>query len=112
MTMSRMLMGVAVLALLLGACATNDEALAERDRIINEKNAKIETLNQQLADWYGVEGIEGREMRRVDLPPDLPRGGRQLAEHRAGSGGKRCFQLDPGNRPDPPFHTDGLCDRR
>lgn len=64
MTMSRMLMGVAVLGLLLGACATNDEALAERDRIINEKTAKIEMLNQQLADSKQTQTIMDMELEK------------------------------------------------
>ena len=64
MTMSRMLMGVAVLGLLLGACATNDEALAERDRIINEKTAKIEMLHQQLADSKQTQTIMDMELEK------------------------------------------------
>jgi len=32
-------------------------------------------LNETLANWYGVEGVKGNEMRKVDLPADGPRGG-------------------------------------
>jgi hypothetical protein len=32
-------------------------------------------LNERLAKHYGIEGVEGDEMRRVELPPDSPRGG-------------------------------------
>jgi len=32
-------------------------------------------LNERLAEHYGIEGVEGDEMRRVELPPDSPRGG-------------------------------------
>jgi len=32
-------------------------------------------LNQRLAEHYKIEGVEGREMRLVKLPPDSPRGG-------------------------------------
>lgn len=32
-------------------------------------------LNQQLAAHYGIGGVEGAEMRRVELPADSPRGG-------------------------------------
>ncbi len=32
-------------------------------------------LNERLAKHYGIEGIRGDEMRRVDLPPGSPRGG-------------------------------------
>jgi hypothetical protein len=32
-------------------------------------------LNEALAKHYAVDGVQGDEMRRVDLPPDSPRGG-------------------------------------
>ena len=32
-------------------------------------------LNDRLATLYGIEGVEGDRMRKVDLPPDSPRGG-------------------------------------
>ena len=32
-------------------------------------------LNRRLAAFYGISGVEGREFRRVDLPPDSHRGG-------------------------------------
>ena len=32
-------------------------------------------LNEDLAKHYGIEGVTGRAMRRVTLPPDSPRGG-------------------------------------
>lgn len=32
-------------------------------------------MNEKLAEHYGVPDVEGREMRRVELPPDSPRGG-------------------------------------
>ncbi|MGH7137930.1 MAG: DUF1588 domain-containing protein [Pirellulales bacterium] len=32
-------------------------------------------LNERLANHYGIEGVEGDEMRRVELSPDSPRGG-------------------------------------
>jgi mono/diheme cytochrome c family protein len=32
-------------------------------------------LNEELANHYGVPGVQGREMRLVKLPPDSPRGG-------------------------------------
>mgnify|MGYP006273320813 CR=1 FL=1 len=31
-------------------------------------------LNEKLATHYGIEGVTGSQMRRVDLPPDNPRG--------------------------------------
>lgn len=32
-------------------------------------------LNEELAEHYGIAGVTGREMRKVQLPPDSPRGG-------------------------------------
>jgi hypothetical protein len=32
-------------------------------------------LNEELAKHYGIEGVTGREMRKVQLAPDSPRGG-------------------------------------
>jgi hypothetical protein len=32
-------------------------------------------LNERLAGYYGVPGVEGDEFRKVRLPPDSPRGG-------------------------------------
>lgn len=32
-------------------------------------------LNRQLADHYGIDGVEGNEFQWVKLPPDSPRGG-------------------------------------
>ena len=32
-------------------------------------------LNERLAAFYGIPGVEGRQFRRVDLPPDSHRGG-------------------------------------
>ena len=32
-------------------------------------------LNRRIAEHYGIPGVNGVAMRRVDLPPDSPRGG-------------------------------------
>jgi len=32
-------------------------------------------LNERLADHYGISNVQGTEMRRVNLPPESPRGG-------------------------------------
>ncbi|MEO1065626.1 MAG: DUF1588 domain-containing protein, partial [Actinomycetota bacterium] len=41
-----------------------------------EEDNKIRTfLNERLATYYGIEGVEGEEMRRVELDPESPRGG-------------------------------------
>ncbi|WP_158633615.1 DUF1592 domain-containing protein [Tautonia sociabilis] len=52
------------------------------EHVVREDRSLVELLdsdytflNERLAELYGIEGIEGDEMRRVDLPPDSPRGG-------------------------------------
>jgi hypothetical protein len=37
--------------------------------------ARYTFLNETLAEWYGIEGVKGNHMRRVDLPKDSARGG-------------------------------------
>ena len=52
----------------------NDQV--RRDRGVAELlSARYTFLNERLARHYGVPGIVGDRMRRVDLPPDSPRGG-------------------------------------
>ena len=50
--------------------------------VINEDRSLLELidsrytfLNESLAKHYGIEGVTGREMRKVELPEDSPRGG-------------------------------------
>ena len=38
-------------------------------------NANYTFLNEPLAEWYEIEGVEGNNMRKVDLPKDSDRGG-------------------------------------
>lgn len=38
-------------------------------------SANYTFLNQQLAEWYGIDGVEGKEMRKVELKPHSHRGG-------------------------------------
>jgi hypothetical protein len=52
------------------------------EHIINEDKSLTELidsnytfLNERLAEHYGIEGVEGREMRLVELPEDSLRGG-------------------------------------
>jgi hypothetical protein len=49
--------------------------LRENRNVVELLDSDYTFLNQQLAEFYGVPGVEGREMRRVTLPPDSPRGG-------------------------------------
>ncbi|HVY32927.1 MAG TPA: DUF1592 domain-containing protein [Caulobacteraceae bacterium] len=47
-----------------------------RDRSVVELlSARYTFLNERLAKHYGVPGVVGERMRRVDLPADSPRGG-------------------------------------
>jgi hypothetical protein len=50
--------------------------LLEEDRSLLELiDSDYTFLNETLAKHYGIEGVEGREMRRVTLPPEHARGG-------------------------------------
>ena len=63
------------------------EAAAEESRLFfqemlrrnlpvrNVVDSKFTFLNERLAVHYGIPGVRGVAMRRVDLPPDSPRGG-------------------------------------
>jgi len=52
------------------------ESILRGDRPISDFLAANYTfLNQRLAVFYGLPGVEGAEFRRVDLPPDSHRGG-------------------------------------
>ncbi len=52
------------------------EYLVREDRSLVELlDADYAFLNEDLAKHYGVEGVDGREMQRVSLPADSPRGG-------------------------------------
>jgi hypothetical protein len=50
--------------------------------VINDDRSLLELidcnytfLNEELAKFYGIPGVTGKEMRKVMLPPDSPRGG-------------------------------------
>jgi hypothetical protein len=52
------------------------EHIARNDRDLLELiTADYSFLNAELANWYGVPGVEGGEMRKVALPPESHRGG-------------------------------------
>ncbi len=51
-------------------------------RVLREDRSLVELLdghytylNEELAKHYGIDGVKGKEMRLVELPPDSPRGG-------------------------------------
>jgi hypothetical protein len=52
------------------------EEMLRRDLPVrNVVDSNFTFLNERLAVHYGVPGVKGVAMRRVDLPPDSPRGG-------------------------------------
>ena len=52
------------------------EHLLKEDRPLTELiDSPYTFLNEELAKHYGIEGVTGRGMRKVTLPPDSPRGG-------------------------------------
>ncbi len=62
--------------------AMRDETLAYFDYIVRENRNVLELIdsnytfvNESLAKHYGIEGVKGDLVRRVELPPGSPRGG-------------------------------------
>lgn len=62
--------------------AMRDETEMHFAHLVQEDRSLLELidcdyafLNERLAKHYGIEGVEGSEMRQVRLPPDSPRGG-------------------------------------
>ncbi|MDQ8179198.1 DUF1592 domain-containing protein [Pelagicoccus sp. SDUM812005] len=49
--------------------------LREERNVLDLIDSNYAFLNEELAEHYGIEGVEGEEMRRVALPADSPRGG-------------------------------------
>ncbi len=50
--------------------------IARTDRSVLELiDSDYTFLNDQLAKFYAIEGVDGKEMRKVTLPKDSPRGG-------------------------------------
>ena len=52
-----------------------DYVLREDRDVLELVDSNYTFLNEKLAEHYGIEGVKGDEMRRVDLPVDSPRGG-------------------------------------
>ncbi|MFT5470659.1 MAG: hypothetical protein ACI8UO_005789 [Verrucomicrobiales bacterium] len=51
------------------------EILSQNHSVQNFIDSDFAMLNQPLARFYGIEGVEGLEMRRVELPEESVRGG-------------------------------------
>jgi hypothetical protein len=47
----------------------------EDRRVLELIDSDYTFLDERLAEHYDIEGVEGRRLRRVDLPEDSPRGG-------------------------------------
>ena len=77
-------------------------------------------LNRRLAEHYGIEGVEGQEMRKVVLAEDSPRGGllTQASIHKITANGTTTSPVPRGNfvldnllgqpAPPPPAGVEGL----
>ncbi|WP_169979877.1 DUF1592 domain-containing protein [Tautonia rosea] len=52
-----------------------DELLRQNLSLANFVSSDFSFLNGRLADHYGIPGVEGLAFRKVDLPPNSPRGG-------------------------------------
>ncbi|MEI9894835.1 MAG: DUF1592 domain-containing protein [Chthoniobacter sp.] len=60
------------------------EAIIKEDRPVTDLiDADFTFLNEDLARYYGIEGVSGKEFRRVTLPKDSPRGGGDYSRQRA-----------------------------
>ncbi|MHA3775407.1 DUF1592 domain-containing protein [Verrucomicrobiota bacterium sgz303538] len=51
------------------------ELLNQNLSVSNLIHSDFAMLNSRLAAHYGIDGVEGEELRRIVLPPDSPRGG-------------------------------------
>ena len=49
--------------------------LHENKSVLDLIDCNYTFLNERLAQHYGIPGVKGREMRKVELPADSPRGG-------------------------------------
>ena len=49
--------------------------LRENKSVLDLIDSDYTFLNERLAQHYGITDVTGRDMRRVELPPDSPRGG-------------------------------------
>jgi hypothetical protein len=54
---------------------TFDYVMREDRNLLELIDADYTFANERLAEYYGIPGVKGNEMRRVELPKDSPRGG-------------------------------------
>ena len=62
-------------------------------------DADFTFVNRRLADHYGIDGIKGMQMRKVQLPPDSPRGGllAHASVHKITANGTTTSPIPRGN---------------
>lgn len=73
--------------------------LLRNDRsVLNFLDSEWTMLNERLAGFYGIEGVNGDEFRVVALPADSPRGGLlgMAGVHKWGSDGSRTKPVERG----------------
>jgi len=89
------------------------EVLTHDLSVLNFLDSDWTMVNEPLAAWYGLPGVNGAEFQRVALPPGSPRGGLvgMAALHKWGSDGNRTKPVERGkyvldvlfnDPPDPP----------
>lgn len=73
--------------------------LDENLSIENLLKSNFVVINDLLADYYGIEGVEGRHFRKVPVPEDSPRGGLigTAAVLAMGSDGERSSPVERGS---------------
>lgn len=82
----------------LEAIAFFQEVLHNDRPVLSFLHSDFAVLNERLADYYEIEGVEGEEFRPVPLPPDSKRGGLlgMAGVHRLGSDGVRTKPVTRG----------------
>ena len=75
------------------------ELIATNLSIKNLIQADFTFLNRRLAEHYGIDGIQGQQMRKVELPTDHVRGGllAQAAIHKITANGTTTSPVPRGN---------------
>ena len=73
--------------------------IAENRGVGRLVDADFTFLNRRLAEHYGVDGVEGQQMRKVTLPADSPRGGllTQASIHKITANGTTTSPIPRGN---------------
>ena len=75
------------------------ELIAEDLSVDHLIDADFTFVNRRLAEHYGLEGVVGQQMRKVELPADSPRGGilTQASIHKITANGTTTSPVPRGN---------------